>query len=315
MAEQHFVVQGALCNCQFGASPDKLKVSGTDREYINDIDGAQKLIGSSVDLGQPFEAKTFGSCSVTRSTCSPAVTQWQDFYKNVTLTNGGKILTEKSKAICSVGGAPCISFTTHGQTAEVTQQQVNKVTAGAMSALNPLAAKPEAGKEIPKIKQIQADVAGRKEPLSEKSGSGKSAVTSINLAVNEQAEFKVIAYYNAAKADKSKVNWKLIKAHGFQGESESYIGQGEKFSLSFEAPGNYRILAYGNEATQNDTNCCIDITVLFNKLKADFTNDASTTRSASSGLRVRRGSPVTVKAAYELDPTAEDRKRVYMQVT
>ena len=127
MADKHFVVQGAACKCNFGGSPDKLKISANDRDYINDGDGSAKPIASNKDIGQPLEAKTFGNCSITRSSCSPSITQWQGFYEKVTLTNGGKILTEESKAICSVSGSPCISITFHGQTAAVTSTHFDNV--------------------------------------------------------------------------------------------------------------------------------------------------------------------------------------------
>ncbi|PIH04009.1 hypothetical protein CS542_01790 [Pedobacter sp. IW39] len=40
------------------------------------------------------------------------------FYEHTTLTNGGKIILEDSKATCPIGGPDCIKIIKHGQIAE-----------------------------------------------------------------------------------------------------------------------------------------------------------------------------------------------------
>jgi hypothetical protein len=144
MSKGHIVVQGAMCKCKFGNTPDTLVVQTQTKGYVNDSEGSQKLIGNTMDIGMPLQAKTFGQCKLQPSSsgylpCIPAITQWQDPYENVVLPNNGKILTEKSKAICAISGSPCVEFTWHGQTAApapaaptAEQQQVH-------SQLNPLA--------------------------------------------------------------------------------------------------------------------------------------------------------------------------------
>ena len=42
MAEKHIVVQGAMCKCQFGQAPDKIKVLSHKKEYANDKKRFQK---------------------------------------------------------------------------------------------------------------------------------------------------------------------------------------------------------------------------------------------------------------------------------
>lgn len=138
MSQKHLVCNGAVCQCKFGTTPDKLKVQQTDY-YINEQDPSKKAIANTLDIGQPFEANTFGSCKkMNNNPCKPAITQWQDFYEKVTLQNGGKILLENSKAICSVGGSPCVEITFHGQVAEVSKNNVNKADEQVQVILNPL---------------------------------------------------------------------------------------------------------------------------------------------------------------------------------
>lgn len=138
MSEKHLVCNGAICQCKFGTTPDKLKVKQTDY-YVNDSNGSEKSIANTMDIGQPFEANTFGSCKkMNNNPCKPAVTEWKDFYDNVTLQNGGKILLENSKATCAVGGSPCIDITFHGQTASVTQHHAAKAEENKQSQLNPI---------------------------------------------------------------------------------------------------------------------------------------------------------------------------------
>jgi len=138
MAEKHLVVDGAVCMCNFGSSPDNLKVLTHKREYANDKEGSTKYIASTKDIGTPFEKKTFGSCKKQNNKpCSSVVTEWKDFYDHTTLTNGGKILLEDSKATCPVGGADCILIKKHGQTAEPNNQSFEKAEPKLNKALNP----------------------------------------------------------------------------------------------------------------------------------------------------------------------------------
>ncbi|HMG10705.1 MAG TPA: DUF4280 domain-containing protein [Mucilaginibacter sp.] len=140
MAEEHLVVQGATCQCNFGSAPDKLKVLTQVKEYANDKDGSVKLIASTKDIGSTFEKNTFGSCSKQNNrACTAVVTEWKNVYENVTLSNGGKILIENSKATCPVGGSDCIKILLHGQTADLSKQNFDNANPAVTNALNPLA--------------------------------------------------------------------------------------------------------------------------------------------------------------------------------
>jgi len=139
MSEKHLVCQGAVCMCQFGTTPDKIKVIAQSKHYINDESGAEKLIATDKDLGQPFKAKTFGSCKkMNNNPCKPAITKWSGFYDKVLLNNSAHILLEDSKATCAVAGSECVSITFHGQTAAMTSGNTQKANDDVQSQLNPL---------------------------------------------------------------------------------------------------------------------------------------------------------------------------------
>jgi len=138
MAEEHLVVQGATCQCNYGDAPDKLKVLSHQKEYANDAEGAYKLIASTKDIGATFQKNTFGSCSKQNNrSCNAQVTEWKDFFQNVKLSNGGLILLETSKGTCPVGGPDCIKIIMHGQTADVSVQNVANANTAVTNALNP----------------------------------------------------------------------------------------------------------------------------------------------------------------------------------
>ncbi len=139
MSEKHFVVQGATCVCNFGTTPDKLKVLTQQKHYANDKDGTKKLIVTDKDLGTTFEKNTFGSCKKTNnSPCSATVTSWTGMYDKVTLSNQGKIILEDSKATCPIGGKDCIKIINHGQIAELSSQNVKNSDPIIQTMINPL---------------------------------------------------------------------------------------------------------------------------------------------------------------------------------
>lgn len=142
MAEKHIVVQGALCKCQFGQAPDKLKVLSHQKEYANDKAASKKLIVTTKEIGAAtFEKNTFGSCTKMGSPpppCKIMVTEWQNFYEEVQLSNGGNIILENSKAVCAIAGTPCIEIIDHGQRAEASEQNFKNADADVQQQINPL---------------------------------------------------------------------------------------------------------------------------------------------------------------------------------
>lgn len=140
MSEKHLVCQGATCQCQFGKTPDKLKVLTQTKHFINDIEGAKKLIATQMDLGKTFEKNTFGSCAkLNNNPCQVVVSEWKGFYDKVKIAeNSGNPLLEDSKATCPIGAPDCITITNHGQTAAVSEQNIQNADDETLGILLPL---------------------------------------------------------------------------------------------------------------------------------------------------------------------------------
>lgn len=126
MSQKHLVCQGALCKCNFGTTPDKLKVLTQTKRYINDKDGSEKLMATHKDIGKTFEKNTFGSCAkLNNNPCQVVVTEWSGYYKKITLEdNKGNPILEDSKATCPIGSKDCIVILKHGQIVEVSPQNL-----------------------------------------------------------------------------------------------------------------------------------------------------------------------------------------------
>jgi hypothetical protein len=139
MSQKHLVCQGALCKCNFGTTPDKLKVLTQSKRYINDKDGSEKLMATHKDIGKTFEKNTFGSCAkMNNNPCQVVVTEWSGFYDKITLEdNKGKALLEDSKATCPIGSKDCITILKHGQFAEVSSQNIKNANEEAVAELCP----------------------------------------------------------------------------------------------------------------------------------------------------------------------------------
>lgn len=139
MSEKHLVCQGATCKCNFGTTPDKLKVLTQSKRYINDKDGSKKLMTTNKDIAQTFEKNTFGSCAkMNNNPCQAVVTEWSGYYEKITLEdNKGKALLEDSKATCPIGGKDCITIIDHGQTSEVSSQNIKNADPDVMVELFP----------------------------------------------------------------------------------------------------------------------------------------------------------------------------------
>lgn len=162
MAEKHIVVQGAMCKCQFGQVPDKIKVLSHKKEYANDKDASKKLIVTTKEIGgTTLENNTFGNCPKMGNPpppCKPMITEWKDFYKDVTLSNGGNIILEDSKAVCAIAGTPCIEIIDHGQRAEASQQNFKNANQDVQQQINPLIDSESMYKEQASAKGVQEGI-------------------------------------------------------------------------------------------------------------------------------------------------------------
>lgn len=154
MSEKHLVCQGATCVCNFGTTPDKLKVLTQTKRFINDNEGSTKLMATHVDIGAgTFEKNTFGPCKMQPipggyKPCQIIVTAWSGFYEKITIQdNSGHALLEDSKATCPIGGPDCIKIIDHGQTSAVSAQNVENANEELLTELIPFVNIKEKGKE------------------------------------------------------------------------------------------------------------------------------------------------------------------------
>jgi hypothetical protein len=149
METKHLVVDGAICMCNFGVSPDFLKVLSQNKEYANDANGQKKLIASSMDIGSPFQAGTFGACAkLSGSPCKSSVILWQNYYEKTQFANGGFPLLEDSKATCPIGAPGCIRIVFHGQIIMMNKPDFMKAKPVVSNLLNPAVKIAEAMEEI-----------------------------------------------------------------------------------------------------------------------------------------------------------------------
>ena len=144
MSQKHLVCQGATCKCNFGTTPDKLKVLTQSKRYINDKDGSKKLMATHMDIGSStFEKNTFGPCKMQPTPggykpCQIIVAAWSGFYEKITIQdNSGHALLEDSKATCPIGGQDCITIINHGQISEVSQQNIKNTDKEVLAELMP----------------------------------------------------------------------------------------------------------------------------------------------------------------------------------
>lgn len=140
MSGKHLVCQGATCQCNYGTTTDKLKVLTQSKRYINDKEARTKLLATHKDLGSTFEKNTFGSCAKQNNKpCQAIVTAWSTYYDKITLAdNKGNALLEDSKGTCPIGGTDCIRIINHGQTAEITQSNIDHADQEVLTELFPL---------------------------------------------------------------------------------------------------------------------------------------------------------------------------------
>lgn len=145
MSLKEKVVQGATCMCNFGTTPDNLKVLTHTKHYINDLQGTKKLAATNKDIGAAtFEKNTFGPCKMQPTPggfkpCQIIVTEWSGYYEKEKYSPpDGYILIEDSKATCPIGGKDCIMIIKSGQIGEPTKKNVENADEELQSHVNPL---------------------------------------------------------------------------------------------------------------------------------------------------------------------------------
>lgn len=107
------VTETALLICNKGTAPSQLAV--TSQAFCK---ADNKLIATEADKKANENIKLFGVCAITHSACHPAPIQWEATTEK-DMINNYKILTEKSKCKCSLGGEISVQNVGHGEKHEV----------------------------------------------------------------------------------------------------------------------------------------------------------------------------------------------------
>jgi hypothetical protein len=95
---QELVCNGAICICDKGTKPGKLKVTSQNKDHVQD-----KLIATTQD--KTFSQR-FGSCKMMKNApCKPTLMKWKGYYKDIHIVKEGNLpLLEKSTVKCAIGG-------------------------------------------------------------------------------------------------------------------------------------------------------------------------------------------------------------------
>lgn len=131
-----FIVEGALCTCQFGTTPARIKVLNATKLKMN---GGKKVV-DTMNLGPCFDAPMFTMCNMVPNApkpCAAAITQWSGGYTNMKINHIASPLLPNSKGTCALGVPQCISFTFEGQIGIPTMPQMKNSATEFMSDMDP----------------------------------------------------------------------------------------------------------------------------------------------------------------------------------
>ncbi|MCF8715336.1 DUF4280 domain-containing protein [Joostella atrarenae] len=259
------ICNGAECMCDQSKEklPALLKVISHGHVYINDKDGAEKLIATTNDLPLPFEkqANTFGTCLKQPlgfgqyKACIPNITKWDKSYQAIKLAQAGngEALLEESEGECSFKGK--ITFTTHGQSQVVTISDVSQVSPEvAQMLLGGLLDEEEIEKlakgefeDKESIEILDINVKGALAPDDTGTYRINQELSKLTFQVNNP---KTIT-----KEQASAINWAVYvkNKNGIYRHHHTFIDHGKTFVFPYRTLGTYAIEAYG-DTKKFDTN-------------------------------------------------------------
>lgn len=121
----------------FGAANQRRVYGFTYENFENDI-----LIATDKEIGQTMQRNSFGKCNKQPSgtdylPCQINITKWNGVYQKVTYSRKGRVLLEDSKATCPMGAPNCITITDHGQTANLSQKNINNTAPQILAEILP----------------------------------------------------------------------------------------------------------------------------------------------------------------------------------
>ena len=133
-----FVIQKGKAMCDKGTKFPNFKVASHQKHYWNDEEGqADYLAVTEDDVMFNPPAVPFGNCSVKNGNpCAFAPSgKWTKTYDKVKVM-GKSCLTEISELMCASGGK--ITIMQHGQTSELSNQNIKNADSREMHVYNPV---------------------------------------------------------------------------------------------------------------------------------------------------------------------------------
>lgn len=332
--KKYVVIQKGQAQCSQGTDFPQFKVISHQLQHANGEE-TDHLIVTEDDVmfnppATPFaKAKCQYLTSQNNGTPTPCAYapggKWKKTYEKLKVMDKS-VVTELSELDCPIIPPEVgkITIFKHGQTQQVSTGHFNNVELEELQAISPLANKPEL--ELPKVAQIEANLPAQNDKSEKGSGKYKKpvfksgsndSVTEITVRMDESIEFNVIKYDNPKNADKSKVSWKVFNGFDWVDSTAAVFGEiGENLKVNFDAPGKYRVLAYGSDdpKKQADNRCAMDVHVVVNSLNKD-TKGIKSSGESVSGSMIRKGFPAVFQPDFKLSPaTSEEKARVEMGV-
>lgn len=134
---QEFIVDQALCMCQYGVAPGKIMVTDQSFFFMN----GSKLVATTMTIGNAMYPPGFGSCKINPmfpKPCMPAIVQWSNPFQKLQIGQGSYAITNQSKGTCASGGTDCIQFLQSGQIPVPGVPKMKEATAEQQESIDPV---------------------------------------------------------------------------------------------------------------------------------------------------------------------------------
>jgi GH24 family phage-related lysozyme (muramidase)/plastocyanin len=258
----YLVCDGALCQCDAGAAPVKLKVDSHKKAYIND----NKLLATVKDIKFELTTAPFATCKNIPSqnkTCQPKFEKWTKPYKDIEV-EGNQVITDKSELMCMAYGGK-VTITMHGQKQTVNAGQADNMDRAIAAQVNSLADLAPIAEENKKVSVLSITgalvddpkykpVTTQEKVIVKSAKESKTDVDPSDIHVRPGQEIKFTANIIGGGVE-ALVCWKLKGS----GEPKHFLQHGPMYQTIFSEVGKYTIEGYG---TNGDHNLDVDTRIV-----------------------------------------------------
>ncbi|MCT4664955.1 MAG: DUF4280 domain-containing protein [Flavobacteriales bacterium] len=257
------VCQGAMCKCNSAKVPKTLaefEVMSQETVFLNDKEGKEKKVGTTLDLAVPFAKKiaTFSDCKNQPmgfgifKVCTPNIVEWKKSYEAIKLDNGATALIKESEGVCSFGGK--ISFETHGQTQTITPAEVAATPPEIAAMLTDNFLSEEEQSKLAAGTFSQKDLASIKVSAIKTTDTQRPKKKTYTY-MNERKTIEFKAYFEKkipTEKEKSGLNWVVyMKENKHYREVDTFVDKGELFKFPYRTQGLYVVEAFTKEKQFN----------------------------------------------------------------